>query len=67
MPRNRSPKTIKTTHQKAKETKGDDRRYSWMCETDTGQQVAKLLGTWMMMMMTMMTMMMTTKILLKVK
>jgi hypothetical protein len=60
MPGNRLPRTIKTTHRKAKGTKGDERRYFWMCETGTGQQVAQPLGTWMMV-MTM------TKILLKVK
>jgi hypothetical protein len=51
MPRNRLPRLIKTTPQEAEGTKEDHWRDSWTREIGTGQQVAQLLDSYMMMMM----------------
>jgi hypothetical protein len=47
MPRNRLPKLIETTPQKAEGTKEDHWSDFWMCEIWTGQQVAQLLDSYM--------------------
>jgi hypothetical protein len=46
MPRTRLPRLIKSYTTKAKQTKEDNRRDFWMCETGTGQQVAQVLDSY---------------------
>ena len=49
MPRNRLPRIIKPTDQKAEETSRDGYGDFWMCESGTGIQVAQIHVSEMMM------------------
>jgi hypothetical protein len=51
MPRNRVTKFFLSTHHTAEETRENHSRDFWMCETGTGEKVAKLHDYFLMMMM----------------
>jgi len=52
MPRNRLPRIIKPTEQKAEETSRVDYGDFWMCESGTGKHVAQLHVSYMMIIIT---------------